>query len=170
VHRILDTYPTDPAFVEASSASILLRRLSSVIFALPPSLFSTGAVHHIGRYKVYVEHAFPALALLCSTDFSTCITTDSTPASALEDPEDDNEEFSGFLVRNKKQKKSKWKNKNTTSTIQVDVTPLHSLGVKVPLNNAEASQMARETSDYLKMILKVRRSLPRFQICCLTHS
>jgi hypothetical protein len=170
VYRILDTYPTDLALVEASSASMLLRRLSSVIFALPPPLFSTDAIHHIGRYKVYVEHAFPALALLSSTDFSTCITTDSTSATALEDPEPDNEEFSGFFVRNKKQKKAKRKNKNTASTIQVDVTPFHKLGAKVPLNDAEASQMARETRDDLKMILKVRRRLPRVQISCLTHS
>ena len=170
VHRILDTYPTDPALVECSSASILLRRLSSVIFALPPSLFSSDVIHHIGRYKVYVEHAFPALTLLCSTDFSTCITTDSTPANALlEDPEHDNEEFSGFFVRNKKQK-SKRKNKNTASTIRVDVTPFHKLGAKVPSNDAEASQMARETSGDLKMILKVCRRLPRLQVCCLTPS
>lgn len=168
VHRILDTYPTDPALIEASSASILLRRLSSVIFALPPDLFSSDTIRHIGEYKVYVEHTFPALTLLCSTDFSTCITTDYTPASALEDPEYDNEEFSGFFVRNKKQKKSKRKNKNTASTI--DLTPFHKLGAKVPLNNAEASQMAHEINDDLKMILKVGRRLPRFHICYLTHS
>ncbi|KAI9462689.1 hypothetical protein HD554DRAFT_2288449 [Boletus coccyginus] len=140
VHRILDTYPTDPALVEASPASMLLRRLSSVIFALPPDLLSTDTVRRrIGRYKVYVEDALPVLTVSCFTDFSTSITADGTPANAND-------------VRNKRQKESKRKHKNTASTI--DVAPFHRLGVKVPLNDAEASQIASKISDNLKMILK----------------
>ncbi|KAF8554534.1 hypothetical protein OG21DRAFT_1462307 [Imleria badia] len=152
VHKILDTFPTNPALVEASFASILLRRLSSVLFALPPDLFSTDMIRHIGRYKVYVEDALPVLTLLCTAEFSAYITPDQAPTSPLEEPEYDNEEFSGFLVRNKKQKKSKRKNKSTASTI--DMTPFHKLGVKLPSNNAEASEMTRDISDDLKMILK----------------
>jgi len=128
VHRILDTYPADPALVEASSASMLLRRLSSVTFALPPDLFSTDTIRlRIKRHKVYVEDAMSALTLSRCTDFSRS------------------------SVRNKKQKR---KNKNTASTI--DMTPFRKLGVKVPSNNAEASQMTRKICDDLKMILKVR--------------
>ncbi|KAF8439470.1 hypothetical protein L210DRAFT_3480852 [Boletus edulis BED1] len=152
LHRILDTYPTDPALVDASSAGILLRRLSSIMFALPPDLFSTDIFRRIGRYKVYVEDVFPVLSLLLSTEFSTCITTDATPTSPLEDPEYNDEEFSGFLVRNKKQKKPKRKIKNNAPAI--DMAPFHKLGSKVPLSNAEASQMARDITDDLKMILK----------------
>ncbi|KAF8139771.1 hypothetical protein EV363DRAFT_1497668, partial [Boletus edulis] len=148
VHRILDTYPTDPALVDASSAGILLRRLSSIMFALPPDSFSTNIFRYIGRYKVYVEDAFPVLPLLLSTEFSTCI----TPTSPLEDPEYDDEEFSGFLVRYKKQKKPKRKIKYNAPAI--DMAPFHKLGSKVPLSNAEASQMARDVTDDLKMILK----------------
>ena len=151
VHRILDTYPADPALVEASSVSMLLRRLSSVIFALPPDLFPTDTIcRHIGRHKVYVEDAFPVLTLLCSTSI--------TAASFLEDPGYNDQEFSGYSARNRKQNKSKWKNKNTASAI--DVAPFHKLRVKVPLNSAEGSRIASEISDNLKMILKVRRSLP----------
>jgi len=159
VHRILDTYPTDPALIEASSASMLLRRLSSVVFAFPPDLLSTDTIRRrIGRYKVYVEDALPVLALSCSTDFSTSITVDATPGSVLEVPEYNDEEFSGYSMRNKTRMKSKRKNENTASTI--DVALFHKLGVKVPLNNAEASQIASEISDNFKMILKVRRGLP----------
>ncbi|KAI9462690.1 hypothetical protein HD554DRAFT_2175805 [Boletus coccyginus] len=152
VDNILNTYPTDPALVEGSSASMLLRRLSSVIFALPPDLFSTDIIRHVGEYKVYVEDALPVLILSCSTDFSTSITADATPPNTFEEPEYDDEEFSGLLVRSKKQKKPKRKKKNTTAT--VDVAPFHKLGVGVPLDNANASQIAREISDDLKMILK----------------
>jgi len=161
VHRILDTHPTDPALVEASSASMLLRRLSSVISALPPGVLSTDTIRRrIGRYKVYVEDALSVLTLSCFTDFSTSVTADGTLANA------NDVEFSGYSARNKKQKKPKRKNKNTAPTI--DVAPFHKLGVKVPLNNAEASQIASEISHNLKMILKVRRSLP-VQKCCLTR-
>ena len=158
VHRILDTYPTDPALVEASFASTLLRRLSSIIFASPPDILSADTIRRIERHKVYVEDALPVLTLSCSTDFSTSITVDGTPASALEEPEYNDEEFSGFSVRNKKQKESEQDNKNTPSTI--DMAPFYKLGVKVPLNNAEASRVSREISHNLKIILKVRRSLP----------
>ena len=158
VQRILDTYPADPALVEGSSASMLLRRLSSVIFALPPDIFPTDTIRHAGQYKVYVENALPVLTLSCSTDFSTSITADATLAIAFEDPEYNDEEFlGGYVVRNKKQKKSKRKNKNAAPII--DVAPFHKLEVKVPLDNTEASQIASEISDDLKMILKVRRSL-----------
>ncbi|KAI9567009.1 hypothetical protein HD554DRAFT_2039900 [Boletus coccyginus] len=125
VHRILDTYPTDPALVEASSASMLLRRLSSVIFALPPDLLSTDTIRRIERHKVYVEGAMPVLTLSCSTDFSR------------------------FSMGNKKQKR---KNKNTTPTI--DMTPFRKFGATVPSNNAVASQISRKISGDLKMILK----------------
>ena len=152
MHKILGDYPTDPALVVASSASTLLRRLASVLFALPPDLFSTETVHHIGRYKVYVEDAFPVLILLCSVDFSACNAIDPGPPSAIEDPQYD-EEFSGFLVRNKKQKKPRRKTKSTACVI--DATSFNKLGTKVPLNNSEASQMACEMRDDLKMILKV---------------
>ncbi|KAI9566690.1 hypothetical protein HD554DRAFT_2315329 [Boletus coccyginus] len=138
VHRIMDTYPTDPALVGASSASMLLRRLSSVIFASPPDLLSTDIRRRIERHKIYVEDALPVLALSCSTDFSTSITA---PASVLEEYND--EGFSGYSMRNK----------NTASAI--DVAPFHKLAVKVPLNNEEASKIASEISDNLKMILKV---------------
>jgi len=153
VHRILDTYPTNPALVEASFASMLLRRLSSVIFALPPGVLSTDTIRpRIRRYKVYVEDALPVLTLSCFTDFSTSITADGTLANV------NDVEFSGYSVHNKVQRKSKQKNKNTAST--TDVAPFHKLGVKVPSNDAEASQIASEISHNLKMILKVRRSLP----------
>ncbi|KAI9567008.1 P-loop containing nucleoside triphosphate hydrolase protein [Boletus coccyginus] len=126
VHRILDAYPTDPALVDASSASSLLRRLSSVIFALPPDLFSTDTIRRrIEQHKVYVEDAMPVLTLSCSTDFSR------------------------FSMGNKKQKR---KNNNITPTI--DTTPFRKLRAKVPSNNAEASQISRKISGDLKMILK----------------
>ncbi|KAI9566710.1 hypothetical protein HD554DRAFT_2040083 [Boletus coccyginus] len=140
VHRIMDTYPTDPVLVEASSASMLLRRLSSIIFAFPPDLLSADIRRRIERHKIYVEDALPVLALSCSTDFSTSITA---PASVLEVPEYNDEGFSGYSMRNK----------NTASAI--DVAPFHKLAVKVPLNNEEASKIASEISDNLKMILKV---------------
>ena len=128
VHRILDTYPTDPALVEASSTSMLLRRLSPVISTLPPDLLSADTIRRrIERHKVYVEDAMPVLTLSCCTDFSR------------------------FSMGNKKQKR---KNKNTTPTI--DMTPFRKLGAKVPSNNVEASQMARKICDDLKMILNVR--------------
>ncbi|KAF8139769.1 hypothetical protein EV363DRAFT_1310578 [Boletus edulis] len=111
------------------------------MFALPPDLFSTDIFRRIGRYKVYVEDVFPVLSLLLSTEFSTCITTDATPTSPLEDPEYNDEEFSGFLVRNKKQKKPKRKIKNNAPAI--DMAPFHKLGSK-----------ARDITDDLKMILK----------------
>lgn len=168
MYKILDTYPTDPALVKVSYGTILLQRLSSFIFALPPDLFPTHTIRQIGEYKVYVQDALPVLTLLCSTEFLTGITTDATLTSALESPEYDNEEFSGFFVRNKKQKKSRRKNKDNAPTI--DMTPFYKLGAKVPLNNAEASQMAREITDDIKMIFKVRRRLPWFPICGLIHS
>ncbi|KAG8220598.1 hypothetical protein J3R82DRAFT_2824 [Butyriboletus roseoflavus] len=152
VLRILDTYPTDPALVEASFASILLQRLSSVIFALPPDLFSSDTIRHVGRHKKYVEDALQVLTLLCSTDFSTCITTDATPTSTIEDPKYDDDKHSGFFMRNKKQKKSRRKNKNSAPS--VDMTPLHRLGAKVPLNNPEAIEVACEITNNLKMSLK----------------
>ena len=151
--RIIDTYPTNPALVEASYTSTLLQRLSSVVFALPPNLFSTHTVRQIGQYKIYVEDALPVLTLLCSTDFSTCVTVDATPEIAVEDPQLDDDEFSGFAVR-RKQKKFKRKKKDITPTI--DMTPFHKLGAKVPSDHAQASIMACEISDDLKMILKVR--------------
>ena len=127
----------------------LLQRVSSVLFALPADLFSTHTVRQIGQNKIYVEDALPVLTLLCSTDFSTCITTDATPATTLEDLEYDDHEFSGFSIR-KKQKKSKRKNTQTISP-----SPFHKLGADLPSSHAEASKMAREISDNLKMILKV---------------
>lgn len=167
MHKILDTFPTDPALVGSSFTSILLQRLSSVLFALPPDLLSTDSIRHIGRYKIYVEDALPVLTLLCVADFSACITTDQAPTSPLEDPGYDHEEFSGFLVRNKKQKKPKRKNKTTTSAI--NMAPFHQLGAKVPSSNAEASLMAREISGEFKMILKVCPRFSQFQIRRLTH-
>ena len=163
VLRIMDIYPTDPALAEGSFASALLQRLSSVTFSLPPDLFSSDTVRQIGRHKIYVEDALPVLALLCSSDFSSCTTTDPTPTSALGDPEYDNEEHSGFFVRHKKQNKIRRKNKNNAPG--VDTTPLHKLGVKVPSSNPEAFRVAREITGNLKLILKVRQKLPRFQIC-----
>ena len=153
VRKVLGDYPTNPALVVSSFTSSLLRRLASVLFALPPDLFSAETVRHIGRYKVYVEDALPVLILLCSADFSTCNAIDPSLPSAIEDPQYDNEEFSGFLVRNKKQKKLRRKTKSTPFVI--DVKPFNKLGAKVPLNNSEASQMACEIRDDLKMILKV---------------
>ena len=157
MRKILGDYPTDPALVVASSAGSLLRRLASALFALPPDLFSTETMRHVGRYKVYVEDAFPVLILLCSADFSTCNAVDPSPPSAIEGPQYDDEEILGCLVRNKKQKKPRRKTKSTICVI--DATPFNKLGSKVPLNNSEASQMACEIRDDLKMILKV---CPRF--------
>ena len=150
---ILDTFPTDPVLVKTSYTSALLQRLSSAIFAMPPDLLSTPQV---GEYKVYVEDALPVLSVLCSTDFSTVVTTDATFACAMEEPEYDNEEFSGFFVRNRKQKKSRRKKDNATT---IDPTPFHKLGAMVPLSNVEASKMAGEIADDLKMILTVRPRL-----------
>ena len=160
--KILSIYPTDPALVEASTASMLLRRLSSVLFALPPHLFSTYTIRHIGRSKVYVEDALPVLAVLYSTEFLTYIAIDP-----LEEHESDNEEFSGFAVRNKKQKKSKQKHRNTAS---IDISPFHKLRAKIPFSYVEAVQMARDISDELKRVLQVCRSLLQFQIYSLTRS
>ena len=98
-------------------------------------------MRHVGRYKVYVEDAFPVLILLCSADFFP---------SATEDPQYDTEEF---FDCNKKQKKPRCKTKSTDCVI--DATSFNKLGAKVPLNNSEASQMACEIRDELKMILKV---------------
>ena len=147
VRRILSDYPTDPALVVASSASTLLRRLASVFFALPPELFSTETIRHIGRYKAYVEDSFPVLTLLCSADFSTSNVV-------VEDSQYDGEK------RNKKEKKPRRKTKSTTCVI--DAVPFNKLGTKVPLNNFEASQMACKIGDELKMILKV---CPRLLPC-----
>ena len=162
--KILSIYPTDPALVEASTASVLLQRLSSVLFALPPGLFSINTIRHIGRSKVYVEDALPVLAVLYSTEFLTYIATDPSP---LEEHEHDNEAFSSFASRNKKQKKSKRKHRNTAS---IDISPFQKLGVKIPFSYAEAVQMARDISDKLKSLLQVCRRLLQFQIYSLTRS
>lgn len=171
---ILDTYPANPALVEASFARVLLQRLSSVTFALPPGLFPSDTIRRIGRYKVYVEDALPVLNLLWSTEFSTCNTTNTNPTCALENPEyngddddDDDDEYSGSFVRNKKQKRSKRKARNAPT---IDLKPFRKLGVNIPLNDRDALQMARDITDNLKMILKVRRSLVRFRVCGLTCS
>lgn len=166
VCRILEDFPTDPALIKTSSAIIFLQQLSSVVFAFPPDLFSTDTARQIGQYKVYVEDALPVLTVLCSTDFSTVVTTDATSTSALQDPEGDDEEFLGPAVRNKKQQKSRGKNKDNTT---IDPTPFQKLDAEVPLNNSEASQLICKTADNLKTILKVRSRLSCFPICGLTH-
>ena len=165
--KILSIYPTDPALVEASTASILLRRLSSVLFALPLDLFPTDTIRHIGRSKVYVEDALPVLAVLYSTEFLTYIATDPNPTSPSEEPEYDNEEFLGFAGRNKKQKKLKRKHRNTAS---IDISPFHKLGAKIPFSYVEAVQMARDISSKLKRVLEVGERLLQFKIYSLTRS
>ena len=42
----------------------------------------------------------------------------------------------------------------------VDAAPFLKLGTKVPLNNTEASQLARKVTDNLKITLKVRWRRP----------
>ena len=42
------------------------------------------------------------------------------------------------------------------NTPAIDATLFLKLGTKLPLNNTEASQLARNMTDNLKMILKVR--------------
>ena len=161
--KILSIYPTDPALVEASTASILLRRLSSVLFALPPHIFSTDTIRHIGRSKIYVEDALAVLAVLYSTEFLTYIATDpANPTSPSEEPEYDND-----AVRNNQQKKSKQKHRNAAS---IDISPFHKLGAKIPFSYVEAVQMARDISNKLKRVLQVCRRLLQFQIYSLTCS
>lgn len=156
MYRILDTFPNDPALVESSFTSALLRRLSSVIFAFPSDLFSTHTIREIGQHKVYVEDVLPVLAVLCSTDFSAAITTSPTFLSKSREPGYGNEESSGpgFFAHNKKQKNSRQKDRE--STLIIDTTPFRKLGAKVPLSNTEAFQMACKIISNLKMGLTVR--------------
>ena len=127
----MDAFPTDPALIETSYASILLRKLSSVISALPPDLFSTETICQIGRYKVYVEDALADLTVLCCTDFPAAILVHNDELRQLREGINDN-------------------------TPAIDATLFLKLGTKLPLNNTEASQLARNMTDNLKMILKVR--------------
>ena len=121
----MDAFPTDPALIGTSCASILLRKLSSIISALPPDLFSTETICQIGRYKVYVEDALHVLTVLCCTD----------------------------LAHNDKLETRQGINDNAPA---IDATPFLKLGIKLPLNDTEASQLARKVTDNLKMTLKVR--------------
>ena len=154
--KILSIYPTDPAMIEASTASILLRRLSSVLFDLPPDLLSIDTICHIRRSKVYVEDTLPVLAVLYSTEFLTYIATDPNPTSSSKQHEYDNEELSSF---NKKKRKHR-----NTASFKFDTSPFQKLGAKIPFSYAEAVQMAWDISDELKRILQVCQSLLQFQI------
>ncbi|KAF8838026.1 hypothetical protein BDN67DRAFT_972122 [Paxillus ammoniavirescens] len=151
VVRILNAFPFKPALVQTTFASTLLLRLSSVLFALPPDLFSNDTLREIGRSKVYVEDALPVLSLLCSSDFTNCATAGpDTHEVALDKPEYDDD--IAFFVRVKKQKKQRRKNKECGPTI--DAAPFHKLGAKVPSSTESAAQMARDIADDLKLVLE----------------
>ncbi|KAF9229832.1 hypothetical protein BS17DRAFT_744362 [Gyrodon lividus] len=153
VVRIMDAYPFEPALIQSSLASALLRQLSSVLFALPPDLFSTDTLRDIGRLKVYVEDALPVLSCLCSSDFINYVTAVPDPrAAVIEEPDCDDDELSGFFVCGKKQKKQRRKNIGCRPTI--DLTPFHKFGATVPSSAESAVQMAREITEKLKKALQ----------------
>ncbi|KAF8837940.1 hypothetical protein BDN67DRAFT_908328 [Paxillus ammoniavirescens] len=151
--KILHAYPFEPALVQCSFTSVLLLRLSSTLFTLPPDLFSTDTLRDIGHFKVYVEDALPVLSLLCSSDFTNCVTALPDPCTVVQELECDGEELpAGFFVRGKKQKKPRRKNKERGPTIVV--MPFHKLGTKVPSSTESAAQMAREITDKLQTALQ----------------
>lgn len=133
----MDTFPTDPALFKTSSTTILLRELSSAISALPPDLFSTETIRQIGRYRVYVADALPVLT---------------------KDPEYGSKESFAFIAYNDKLKRLR--QGINDNTLAMGATPFLKPGAKLPLNNVEASQLARNVIDNLKMILKVRQRWP----------
>ncbi|KAF9219473.1 hypothetical protein BS17DRAFT_760990 [Gyrodon lividus] len=149
--RILNAFPFEPTLIKSSFASVLLLRLSSVLFALPPDLFSTDTLRDIGRFKIYVEDALPVLSSLCS-DFN--YVTEEPDVRVVDDDEPgyDDEVVSGFFVRRKKQKKLRCKNRECRT--KIDAAPFHRLGAKVPSSAESAAQMARDIADDLKMILQ----------------
>ncbi|KAF9230372.1 hypothetical protein BU15DRAFT_69249, partial [Melanogaster broomeanus] len=148
VARILHAYPSNPALIYNSSASALLVHLSSVLFALPPHLFSTDVLRDIGQYKVYIDNAIPVLSLLLSSDFATPVTGPHALVA-----EDDEEEVSRFFVSGKKQNKYRRKNKNEHGPV-IDVAPFHRLQEQVPSSAEAATQMASRIADNLKVILQ----------------
>ncbi|KAF9224470.1 hypothetical protein BS17DRAFT_766503 [Gyrodon lividus] len=153
VVRILNAYPSEPALIQSSFTSALLLRLSSVIFALPPDLFSIDTLRDIGRFKVYVEDALPVLYLLCSSHFTNCVAADPNPrAVVVDEPDYDNEVVPKFSGRSKKQKKPR--RKNIECGPSIDVAPFHKFGEKVPSSPESVAQMARDIADELKMVLR----------------
>ncbi|KIJ21330.1 hypothetical protein PAXINDRAFT_164864 [Paxillus involutus ATCC 200175] len=151
--KILHAHPFEPALVQCSFTSVLLLRLSSTLFTLPPDLFSTDTLRDIGHFKVYVEDALPVLSLLCSSDFTNCVTALPDPCTVVQELEYDDEELpAGFFVRGKKQKKPRHKDKECGPTIVV--TPFHKLGAKVPSSAESAAQMAHEITDKLQTALQ----------------
>ncbi|KAF9231325.1 hypothetical protein BU15DRAFT_82546 [Melanogaster broomeanus] len=130
VARILHAYPSDPALIYNSSASALLVHLSSVLFALPPHLFSSDVLRDIGRYRVYIENAMPVLSLLSSE-----------------------EQVSMCFVSGNKQRRHHCRNKNERGPA-IDVAPFHKLQEQVPSSAEAAAQMASRIGDNLKVILQ----------------
>ncbi|KAF9230168.1 hypothetical protein BU15DRAFT_69429, partial [Melanogaster broomeanus] len=149
VAKIMHTYPSNPALIYNSSASALLVHLSSVLFALPPHLFSTDVLRNIGQYKVYVENSMPVLSLLLSSDFTPPVTDHPHELVA----EDDEEEVSRFFISGKKQNKYRRKNKNERGP-GIDVGPFHKLQEQVPSSAEAATQMASRIADNLKVMLQ----------------